>query len=145
MKKIVVIAILTFGAQITFGQKNTSPVKSANTNTSVVPAKENPQVKQDTREKQTPEQRAERKAEKLNSEVNLTADQKVKVQAIFLQNIMKLDEVRQNTSLTNEQKKEEIKKANMERMKAIDAVLTKEQHKTLKENRKMQMENKKSE
>ncbi len=83
------------------------------------------------REKGTPEQRAEKAATALQTKLNLTADQKQKVQALELERIKKNDEFRKKDDQEMKAKMEERKtfmKASKDKM---DAILTPEQKKTL--------------
>jgi len=83
------------------------------------------------RDKGTPEQRAEKAATALQTILNLTADQKQKVQALELERIKKNDEFRKKDDQEMKAKMEERKtfmKASKDKM---DAILTPEQKKTL--------------
>jgi len=83
------------------------------------------------RAKGTPEQRAELAATALQTKLNLTAEQKQKVQALELERIKKNDEFRKKDAQEMKAKMEERKtfmKASKEKM---DAILTPEQKKTL--------------
>lgn len=91
---------------------------------------------QDKKVKKTAEERAELATSKLDKEVNLAKDQRDKIYAINLRTAQKAKEVRQNKTLSEEQKKETIKKSNQNRKQLILAELTDEQKKILKEKRK---------
>jgi protein CpxP len=83
------------------------------------------------RQKSTPEQRSEKEATALQTKLNLTADQKTKVQAIALERIKKADEFRVKDD-TELKAKMTARKALMKDSQAkLDAVLTPEQRKTL--------------
>lgn len=69
--------------------------------------------------------------------VNATAEQKKQVADLAKEHREKMAAIRKNTSLTNEQKKEEIKKINEYRNKRFwNEILTPEQSKALKAKQK---------
>ncbi len=90
----------------------------------------------DKKGKKTPEQRAEMVTNALDKEVALTQVQKDKVYAINLRSAQKNQEIRKQTDLTEEQKKEKLKSNNQNRRKLVMAELTEEQRKVLKEKKK---------
>ena len=90
----------------------------------------------DKKGKKTPEQRAEMMTNALNKEVTLTQEQKDKVYAINLRTAQKNQEIRKQTDLTEEQKKEKLKSNNQNRRKQVMAELTEDQKKVLKEKKK---------
>lgn len=91
------------------------------------------------KEEGTPEQRAEKHATAMQTKLNLTADQKAKVQAIELERIQKGDEWRKKDNADRKSTMDERKafmKASKEKM---DAVLTAEQKTKLEAERKEMM------
>ena len=83
------------------------------------------------REKLTADQRAEKIAITLQQKLNLTADQKAKVQQIELERIKQHEEWRKQDQGTIKNKMEERKAFMKASKEKIDAVLTPEQKKTL--------------
>ncbi len=84
----------------------------------------------------TPQQRAEMRTERLSKELSLTEAQKPKVTEVNRATIEKNDQIRNDASLTQEQK-EAAFKANREAQKAqMKEILTAEQQKALKAKRK---------
>jgi protein CpxP len=83
------------------------------------------------RDNLTPEQKAEKAATAMQQKLNLSAEQKLKVQQLELERIQKAEEWRKNDQGAMKNKMEERKtymKASKEKM---DAILTPEQRKTL--------------
>ena len=87
------------------------------------------------RENLTPEQRAEKAATAMQQKLNLSAEQKSKVQQLELERIQKAEDWRKNDQGAMKAKMEERRaymKASKEKM---DAILTPEQRKTLEASR----------
>lgn len=113
MKKIILVLSLVFAIQSTFAQE---------------------------KEQKTPEQRAEQATNHLAKEITLTQIQRDKIYAINLQAVNKKLEIRKQSSLTDEVKKEQLKQANLNRKKAIQAELTAEQIQQIKAKKKAKKE-----
>lgn len=64
---------------------------------------------------------------KYMDEIGVSADVQAKIEAVKKENDAELKAVRENATLTPEQKKEELKVVNTKRQKAISALLTPEQ------------------
>lgn len=97
---------------------------------------------QESREKLTPTQKAERKTEKLTKELNLDKNQSEKILAIHLNTAREQEEIKKEM----EQLKQKMKTIRTANQKEIKSVLTEEQIqklKTLKENQKAIKGNKK--
>ncbi|MGB0933684.1 MAG: hypothetical protein ACPGU5_05345 [Lishizhenia sp.] len=97
---------------------------------------------QESREKLTPTQKAERKTEKLTKELNLDKNQSEKILAINLNTAREQEEIKKEM----EQLKQKMKTIRTANQKEIESVLTEEQMQklnTLKENRKAIKGNKK--
>lgn len=119
MKKLFLIAIVTLASSTSFAQ---------------------------TKE-MTPEERAEKKSEHMAKELGLSEEQKMKVEALFEGVHEKNQGIKENSSLTAEQKKEQMK-ANHEFVdQQLQTILTEDQykkHQELKEqHRAKKMEHKK--
>jgi len=74
-------------------------------------------------------------SQKLATELNITADQKAKLQNIYADYKNKAQTIRSNNALTNEQKKEQSKSLAQQYMNQAKAVLTAEQVQKLNEMR----------
>ncbi len=82
---------------------------------------------QETTAKMTPEQRAAKQTERMATELNLTAEQKEKIQVINEGIATKNETIRANTTMTEEVKRESIKTNNASRREQYSNVLTPEQ------------------
>lgn len=78
----------------------------------------------------------EQRVERMNSELNLTADQKTKVTALFEDESKKRQELRTDTSLTREQKREKGQALMADQDKKLKEILTPDQFKKYQEIRK---------
>ena len=117
MKKILyTVALVVMGITASYAQKLERPERAG-------------------REKQTPEQRAERAATQMQQKLSLTADQKQKIQAIELERIKKNEEWRKKDEGAMKGKIEERKAYFKASQDKIDAVLTADQKKTLEASR----------
>lgn len=77
--------------------------------------------------KKTPEQKAHDMSEKMKTELALSDDQFKKVQDMNLRFTKKQEEIRSNSSLTKEQKQQEMKAAKDAHKEQLKSVLTAEQ------------------
>lgn len=121
MKKIILLAACLFTISTAVNAQET--VKQTKTE------------KVQTREKLTPEQRAQKQVDGLNAEVTLTDEQKPKVNELALAKIKKVEEIRAKYKGQPENKetaKKEIVVVRQEFHKNIKAVLTPEQLEKLK-------------
>ncbi|MFI5203377.1 MAG: hypothetical protein ACHQF2_02685, partial [Flavobacteriales bacterium] len=108
MKKLLLIAAAAFMFQPVMAQQAVTP--------------------QQTDSKATVETRAERRTERMTRELQLTADQKTKVQAATEKFMKKSDEIRAKHSDTNsEAAKTEHKAARQDYKTAMKTILTAEQ------------------
>ena len=89
-----------------------------------------------TKQRKTPEQRAEMMTNRLDEEVKLTPEQREKIYGINLRSAEKVAKIRKDTEMTDEQRHEKLKKHRMDVKKQVMAELTDEQRKTLKEKHK---------
>src|SRR3974390_2324137 len=69
----------------------------------------------------------QQRVERMNSELNLTADQKTKVSALFEEDGKKRQELRADTSIPREQKREKAQAMMAEQEKKLKEILTPEQ------------------
>lgn len=69
----------------------------------------------------------EQRVERMNTEVNLTADQKTKVTALFEEDGKKMRELRQDTSLSQEDRRAKMRTMREESDKKLKAILTPDQ------------------
>jgi len=92
------------------------------------------------RERGTAEERAEKAATALQARLDLTAEQKQKVQAIELERIKKNDEFRKKDDVDLKAKMEERKAFMKVSKEKMDAILTAEQKTKLEASRKELME-----
>jgi hypothetical protein len=83
----------------------------------------------------TPEERAKSQTSRLDSLVSLTADQKVKIEAVNLDLSKKMDEVFRSTQDDRDKMRSEMEKITAERDKEYKAILTDEQYKKYQDNR----------
>jgi hypothetical protein len=129
MKKIILLLLVALGSQVSFAQSKKGTEAKANSKaTTSTQTKDAPKKNDsDENEKITVEQRATNKTERLHAKVNLTQSQKTKVNAIYLQTIKRNDDIRKNKTLSDEEKKAEIKASNEQGWKYIEAYLTKDQ------------------
>lgn len=95
-----------------------------------------------TKEKKTPEQRADLLTNKLDSIVKLTSEQKSKIYNLNLETAKKNQTIAQKKDLTKEQKKEQIKANNKSRQTAVKEILTEQQRNIIKEKHKAKKEHK---
>jgi hypothetical protein len=79
----------------------------------------------------TPEERAQRRTEKLAHELSLSDAQKEQFKSIHLEAIKQRDAIRANTKLTAEQLREELKTGRQAEKAKLEALLTEEQKKVL--------------
>jgi len=79
----------------------------------------------------TPQQQAHQTIEKLSSELNLTADQKPKLETILTGEIQQVRDLKADTSMTVEQKQAKFKDTLTADHAKIDAILTPEQKQKL--------------
>lgn len=77
------------------------------------------------------------------SELNLTADQQEKMKKLREDNRTKMEAIRSNASLSDEQKQEQMKSLHTDLRKSTEALLTDDQKTKWKELRKEHMENRK--
>src|SRR5690349_1026473 len=69
----------------------------------------------------------EQRVERMNTELNLTADQKTKVTALFEDSQKKMRELRQDTSLSQEERREKMRPMREAEDKKLKEILTPEQ------------------
>jgi len=69
----------------------------------------------------------QQRVERMNSELNLTADQKTKLTALFEADAKKRQELRADTSITREQKREKVQAMMAEQDKKLKEILTPDQ------------------
>lgn len=74
-------------------------------------------------------------------ELNLTADQKEKMKKLREDNMQKMDAIKNNSSLTDEQKGEQMKTLRQDQKKSMDVILTDEQKSKMKQLRQERMKN----
>ena len=74
-------------------------------------------------------------------ELNLTQDQKEKMKKLREDNMQKTDAIKNNSSLTDEQKGDQMKSLRQEQKKSMDAILTNEQKTKMKQLREERMKN----
>ncbi|MCE3296455.1 MAG: hypothetical protein K0R65_2169 [Crocinitomicaceae bacterium] len=111
MKTIILSLCLLLGTQLAFGQEK-------------------------TKQRKTPEQRAEMMTNRLSEEVKLTPEQREKIYSINLRSAEKSMKIHKEADLTDEQRKEKLQKHRRDVKKLVMAELTPEQQKTLKEKHK---------
>jgi hypothetical protein len=83
----------------------------------------------------TPEERAKNQTSRLDSLVTLTADQKVKIEAINLDLFKKMDDTFRNAQNDRDKMRSKMEEINTERDKQYKAILTDEQYKKYLDNR----------
>lgn len=93
---------------------------------------------------QEKENRSEKATEKLDKIVQLTAEQKIKVSNINNEAFNCIKSTKENSTLNEEQKKEQIKSCRKKKKSDLKAVLTNEQLQKLKDAAKKHRDNKKS-
>lgn len=81
------------------------------------------------KDKLTPDQKADKVVAKMDSVVDLSADQEKQIHAIAVAKVDKIQPIRKDKSLSKEEKKEKIKPIRKEAKEEIKLVLTKEQQK----------------
>jgi protein CpxP len=121
MKKVILLAVCLFTISTAVNAQET-------------PRKESTE-KRAGREKMTPEQRAQKNVDKLNTEVGLTEDQKVKVKELATARITKADAIRIKYKGQEENKetaKKEMDVVQKEYRQSIKALLTPEQLEKIK-------------
>ena len=69
----------------------------------------------------------EQRVDRMNTELNLTADQKTKVTALFEDSQKKMRELRQDTSLSQEDRREKVRGMREAEDKKLKEILTPEQ------------------
>ena len=72
-------------------------------------------------------------------ELNLTADQKEKMKQMRADNMTKMNDIKNNTSLNDDQKEEQIKSLRMEERKGMMGLLTDDQKAKMKDMRQSKM------
>ncbi len=83
------------------------------------------------------------KGEKMWDNLNLTQDQKDKLKQYREDNMKKMEEIRNNSSLSEDQKQEKMKALREEGRKNTESILTDEQKKKMKEMRDDRMKERK--
>jgi len=73
------------------------------------------------------------------SDLNLTQDQQDKMKKLREDNMTKMDQIKNNTSLTDDQRQEQMKTLREEQRKSMEAVLTDEQKAKMKQMREDRM------
>lgn len=96
------------------------------------------------RKNMTPEQRSKMMTDKMSTDLSLTEDQRTKVYDVNLAHAKKADEIRSNTSLSEDDKKAQLKSLREGEKAELKGILTKEQLARLKEMRKENGHGKKS-
>lgn len=86
--------------------------------------------------KKTAEERAKMKTERLAEELSLTEDQKTRIMALNLEAAKQHEAIKNNASLTDEQKKEQLHASHKETKAKVDALLTDEQRAKAEEKHK---------
>ena len=126
MKKVIVLAacLFTASASIKAQEISKKPVASKTEHT-----------RGEHKEKLTPEQRAQKQVDELNSEVTLTEDQKPKIYNLALEKVKKVEEIKAKYKGQPENKetaKNEIETVRKTFRDNVKSVLTPEQLETLK-------------
>lgn len=124
MKKMFVLMAVIAICQMGFSQQN-PPAESNTKNEAGTGNMRNHKGKHDRR--------------KMMSELNLTSDQKTKLKEMRMANKQKRDAIMNNSSLSETQKREQLKDLHKEHAKGLDTVLTDDQKakmKSMKEQRK---------
>ena len=122
MKKTLMLALVTLGLQMNIGMAQTVPPNAPPTapttpiTPTAPPALPKPVVHQD-----------------YLKELNLTADQNAKVKAIFQASQAKVQALVKDTTLTTEQRRDQMKQIRKANQDAIHAILTPEQQAKLKD------------
>jgi hypothetical protein len=95
------------------------------------------------REQMTAQERAAKQTERMTTELQLTADQRQKIEEINLGVVMKNDAVRNDPNMSDELKRESIKQNNLARKELFRTILTTEQFTKLEEMERTRSVNKK--
>lgn len=95
------------------------------------------------REQMTAQERAAKQTERMTTELQLTADQRQKIEEINLGVIMKNDAVRNDPNMSDELKRESVKQNNLARKELFRTILTAEQFTKLEEMERTRSVNKK--
>ncbi len=95
------------------------------------------------REQMTAQERAAKQTERMTTELQLTADQRQKIEEINLGVIMKNDAVRNDPNMSDELKRESVKQNNLARKELFRTILTAEQFSKLEEMERTRSVNKK--
>lgn len=126
MKKVIVLAACLFAASVSVNAQETAkkPV-----------IKKTEHTRGEHKEKLTPEQRAQKHVDELNSEVTLTDDQKPKIYNLALDKVKKVDEIK--TKYKGQPENKETAKKEIETVRKtfrdnVKSVLTPQQIETLK-------------
>lgn len=93
--------------------------------------------------KYSPEKTVQNRIIKMDTQLSLSADQKQKVEAILTIYITKNKELKENTALSEEQRKDQFKTLRKEQRQEIAKVLTEEQKEILKQQQIQRKEQKK--
>lgn len=95
------------------------------------------------REQMTAQERAAKQTERMTTQLQLTADQRQKIEEINLGIIMKNDAVRNDPNMSDELKRESVKQNNLARKELFRTILTAEQFTKLEEMERTRSVNKK--
>ncbi len=77
-----------------------------------------------------------RTGDRMKTELNLTADQSAKLDANRKANFEQMKKIRENSSLSEDQKREQMKQLHLKQKESLKSILTKEQLEKLKEKHK---------
>ncbi len=116
LTKLTLIAASIIFSATSFSQEESQPVNERKT---IIKA--------------TPEQRAEQHALKMQEKLGLTDEQKTKVYNLHVNTLQRNEKVRQDASLTQEQKKAAIDRAKFGEKAELKGVLTAEQYTKMEE------------
>ena len=126
MKKIVLFSLLIAGISV-----------AASAQTDRV-------VKQDSSKMRMHQQMGNmRQNQEMMKDLNLTPDQSAKMKNVMEEMRPKMDALRDNTSLTPDEKRSQLKALRDEQKTKVDAILTPDQRTKMEEKRKKMMEEKK--
>lgn len=84
----------------------------------------------------SPAEKAQKMTAKLDAQVSLTPSQRESVKKVNLHSVMESNKIKQNTSLSDEDRKSEKKKIHKHKKEQLKSILTKEQLAKLKESKK---------
>lgn len=126
MKKIIAILAVAFMSQLAIAQENASPeMKKANS------------------ERKMHHKKGKHKKEMMKS-LNLSDEQKGRLKELKTANKQKREAIRNNSSLTEAQKKEQLKALKQEQRNGMQSVLNDEQKQKMKEMREKMKDEKKN-